>query len=213
MKKMMMIALAACAAAMVTGCASTTAKWGGEEVVRNADGLPLVDKDGKVQKVKQPVELSAWRHWFDSEVAKAKLGVKADEIDFDLNGYNGDTSEQFGIWTKEMWSGMGVIARLAAAAYNPAASAVPLTPEAANGENVSKIVKAKNDADVALQNTKNELAIAKLNNEALQKTMQAFASAGGNLAAATTTCKDGSCTVTDGTITCKDGSCIVPTAQ
>ena len=85
MKKLMMVALAAGAAAMMTGCASTTAKWGGEEVVRNADGLPLVDKDGKVQKVKQPVELSAWRHWFDSEVAKAKLGVKNDGSE-DISG-------------------------------------------------------------------------------------------------------------------------------
>ena len=207
MKKLMMVVLAAGAAALVTGCASTTAKWGGEEVVRNADGLPLVDKDGKVQKVKQPVELSAWRHWFDSEVAKAKLGVKNDEIDFDLNGYNGDTSEQFAVWTKEMWGGLGVIARLAAAAYNPATSAVPLGTEAASGENVSQIVKAKSDADVALVKAKNELAIAKLNNEALQKTMTAFAAAGGNVAKATVTCENGSCTVTDGTVTCQDGVC------
>ena len=206
MNKLVMIGAALCAA-ILTGCASTEASWGGEEVVKGADGLPLVDKDGKVQVVKQPVKLSAWRHWFNSEVAKAKLGVKNDEIEFDLNGYNGDTSEQFGLWTKEMWSGFGVIARLAAAAYNPASSAVPLTPEAANGENVSQIVKAKNDADVALLKTKNELAIAKLNNEALQKTTSAFVAAGGNLANATTTCENGSCTITDGNFTCKDGVC------
>ena len=207
MKKIMMITIAACAVSIVTGCASTTAQWGGEEIVRNADGLPIVDKDGKVQKVKQPVELSAWRHWFDSEVAKARLGVKNDEIDFDLNGYNGDTSEQFGIWTKEMWGGLGVIARLAAAAYNPASSAVPLNSEAASGENVSQILKAKNAADVALVKAKNELEIAKMNNEAMQKTMQAFAAAGGNVANATVTCENGGCTITDGTVTCRDGTC------
>ena len=207
MNKLMVIGAATCAAMMVAGCASTTASWGGEEVVNGSDGLPLVDKDGKVQKVKQPVKLSAWRHWFDSEVAKAKLGVKNDEIEFDLNGYNGDTSEQFGIWTKEMWGGLGVIARLAAAAYNPASSAVPLSSEAANGENVSQIIKAKNDADVALMKAKNELAIAKMNNEALQKTTAAFVAAGGNLKNATTTCENGSCTISDGTVTCKDGSC------
>lgn len=206
MKTAMMV-LAAGAAAMFAGCASTTASWGGEDVVRGADGAPLVDKDGKVQVVKQPVELSAWRHWFDSEINRAKFNVRDGSIDFDLNGYKGDTSEQFGLWTKEMWGGMGAIARLAAAAYNPAASAVPLSAEAASGENVSQIVKAKSDADVALAKAKNELAIAKLNNEALQKTTAAFVAAGGNLANATTTCADGSCTITDGTVTCRDGSC------
>lgn len=203
MKKIMMVV----AAAMVAGCASTSATWGGEEVVRGADGAPLVDKDGRVQVVRQPVEMSAWRHWFDTEITKARLGVKNGEVDFDLNGYNGDTSEQFAAWTKEMWSGLGVIGRLAAATVNPAASGVPLTAEAANGENVSQIIKSKNEADVALQKTKNELAIAKLNAEALQKSMTAFAAAGGKLDQATTTCANGSCTITDGCVTCKDGVC------
>lgn len=207
MKTMTMIALAACAA-MFAGCASTKASWGGEELVRGADGLPIFDRDGKVQVVKKPVEISAWRHWFDSEISKARFGIdKEGRIDFDLNGYNGATSEQFGLWTKEMWAGMGAIARLAAAAYNPAASAVPLSAEAANGEDVSQLVKAKSDADVALAKTRNELAVAKMNNEALRKTLTAFVAGGGNLANATTTCADGSCTVTDGNVTCRDGVC------
>ena len=210
MKKLttiMMMIFALICAVILMGCASTEASWGGEEVVKGSDGFPLVDKDGKVQVVKHPVKLSAKRHWFESEVSKARLGVKKNEIEFDLNGYNGDTSEQFGVWTKEMWSGLGVIARLAAAAYNPASSAVPLSSESANGENVSQIIKAKNDADVALMKAKNELAIAKMNNEALKKTTAAFVAAGGNLTNATTTCENGSCTISDGTFTCKDGSC------
>ena len=208
-----MILIAAVAAVVMSGCASTTAKWGGEEVVRDENGQALVDKDGKVQKVKQPVELTAKRHWFDSEVAKAKLGVEDGKIDFNLNGYRGETSEEFGVWTKEMWSGIAVIARLAAAAYNPATSGVPLTNEAADGANVSQIIKAKTDADVALLKVKNELAIAKMNNEALQKTTSAFVAAGGNLANATTTCENGSCTITDGNFTCKDGVCTPSTAN
>lgn len=207
MKTMMIIALAAFAA-MFAGCASTKASWGGEELVRGADGLPIVDKDGKVQVVRKPVEISAWRHWFDSEIGRAKFGFDGQgRIDFDLDGYNGATSEQFGLWTKEMWGGMGAIARLAAAAYNPAASAVPLSADAANGEDVGRILKAKGDADVALAKTRNELAVAKMNNEALRKTVTAFVAAGGNLQNATTACADGSCTVTDGTVTCTDGVC------
>lgn len=50
MKKLMMIALAACAAAM-TGCIALEVKDYGHDVVRDADGKPLVDSTGKVQTV------------------------------------------------------------------------------------------------------------------------------------------------------------------
>ena len=209
MKKLMMILIAACAAVIMSGCVSTTAKWGGEEVVRDENGQALVDKDGKVQKVKQPVELKAVRHWFDSEVAKAKLGVEDGKIDFNLNGYRGETSEEFGVWTKEMWSGFAVIARLAAAAYNPATSGVPLTSDAADGENVSKLIKAKADADEKLIKAKTEQAKVKM-------TMQAFVKGGGDATKAEVTCENGSCTISDGKVTCTDGTCSecsVPAAQ
>ena len=46
MKKMMMIALAACAVAM-TGCTSSTRiEWGGKTAVRQPDGTVLVDEKG-----------------------------------------------------------------------------------------------------------------------------------------------------------------------
>ena len=209
MKKLMMVLIAAVAAVVMSGCASTTAKWGGEEVVRDENGQALVDKDGKVQKVKQPVELTAKRHWFDSEVAKAKLGVEDGKIDFNLNGYRGETSEEFGVWTKEMWSGFAVIARLAAAAYNPATSGVPLTSDAADGENVSKLIKAKAEADEKLIKAKTEQAKVKM-------TMQAFVKGGGDATKAEVTCENGSCTISDGKVTCTDGTCsecTVPAAQ
>ena len=50
MKKLMMIALAACAA-VITGCIAVEVKDYGYEVVRDADGKPLVDTNGVVQTV------------------------------------------------------------------------------------------------------------------------------------------------------------------
>ena len=93
MKKLMMTALAAIAAAM-TGCTSTSAEWGGERVITGADGLPLVANDGTVQKAKEPVKLSSWRHWTNTNVTTAKLNVTRDAIDFDLNGYKSEPSEE-----------------------------------------------------------------------------------------------------------------------
>ncbi len=92
MKKMTMIALAACAAAMITGCKSI-------EVERHAQSLATVaNADGTVQVVRDsqnnPVVLDGgwnvdyFQHWnwqrFDSLSAKAGQGVS-----LDINNYEG----------------------------------------------------------------------------------------------------------------------------
>lgn len=89
-----LLAIGGCTAFVFCGCTSTYAKWGGERVVTGADGLPLVDKDGTVQKVKEPVELSSWRHWIDTHVDTAKLDVSKDAIAFSMNGYKAVPSEE-----------------------------------------------------------------------------------------------------------------------
>lgn len=93
MKKLMMMTLAAIAAAM-TGCTSTSAEWGGERVITDADGKPLVASDGTVQKAKEPVRLSSWRHWMDTHVDTAQLDVEKEKIAFTMNGYKATPSEE-----------------------------------------------------------------------------------------------------------------------
>lgn len=96
-KSICALALAAtsgCVALVFVGCTSTTAEWGGESVVRGLDGAPLVDKDGTVQKVKEPVKLSSWRHWIDTHVDTAKLDVSKEDITFTMNGYKAEPSEE-----------------------------------------------------------------------------------------------------------------------
>lgn len=86
----LLVVLVAC----VYGCTSTSAEWGGERVITGPDGQPLVAKDGTVQKAKEPVRLSSWRHWTNTNVTTAKLNVTKDAIDFDLNGYKSEPSEE-----------------------------------------------------------------------------------------------------------------------
>lgn len=60
---------------------------------------------------------------------------------FNLNGYGSDVSEQLPVFTKEMWHGLGILGRLAGAAVNPAVAGVPLSDEAANADDVAKLIR------------------------------------------------------------------------
>ena len=82
------------ALALLAGCTSTSAEWGGERVVLGADGAPLVDNQGVVQKVKEPVRLESWRHWTDTLFGSAALAVEKDRIDFKLDSYTTKPSEE-----------------------------------------------------------------------------------------------------------------------
>jgi hypothetical protein len=158
-------ALAAIAA--VTGCTSTSAEWGGERVVFGADGAPLVDKDGVVQKVKEPVRLSSWRHWIDTHVDTANLGVEPEKISFSMNGYKAEPSEELNKLVETSLKGAAELAAKVGAAI------------ASSGGSV-----AGEAAYTALRN-----AISK------------YISKGGSAENATVTCKDGNCTISDGTVT------------
>ena len=89
-----LFAITGCVALVFVGCTSTYARWGGERVITDAEGRPLVNKAGDVQKVKEPVELSSWRHWTDSLIGTATLGIRKDEIDFTMQNYSSKPSEE-----------------------------------------------------------------------------------------------------------------------
>ena len=136
------------------------------------------------------VETAEWKaklgnHWFARDVDKFSVTRSADgSYSIDLNGYREDVSEKLPLFTKEMWYGLGILGRIAATAYNPAASAVPLTDAAADADKVSALVKANAEAKAELEKAKAEAAKAKAEAAALK-------------ASATTTtngCADGSCT-------------------
>ena len=154
-------------ALLCAGCTSTSAEWGGERVVLGKDGAPLVDKDGVVQKVKEPVRLKSRRHWNDTHIDVAKLLVTRDQIDFAMNGYKSEASEEFNKMLDTAFKGAAELAAKVGAAI------------ATSGGSV-----AGEAAYAALRN-----AIAK------------YITKGGSVANATVTCKDGNCTITDGSVT------------
>ncbi len=165
--KLLVKICALAAVALLTGCTSTSAEWGGERVVLGADGAPLVDKDGVVQKVKEPVRLSSLRHWTDSIIGTTSLGIKKDEIDFQMQNYSSKPSEELAKVIDVSLKGAAELASKVGAAI--ATSGGSVAGEAAYS---------------ALRN-----AIAK------------YITKGGSVANATVTCKDGSCTISDGTVT------------
>ena len=111
------------------------------------------------------------------------------EFSLQLNGYKGDTSEQLPVFTKETLYGAALLARIAAAAYNPAASGVPLDASAANADEMAKLVKANAEAKAELEKAKAEAAALKA---------QVSGASGQGSGASTdscSTCTDGSCEV------------------
>lgn len=160
MKKLMIIA----ALAALAGCTTTTVK--------------TAEWEAKIGN-----------HWFAKDVDKFNVTRSADgSYSIDLNGYREDVSEKLPLFTKEMWYGLGILGRIAATAYNPAASAVPLTDAAADADKVSALVKANAEAKAELAKAKAEAAALKAN-------------AAKN---STADCADGSCSPSGN---CPDGSC------
>lgn len=168
-KSLMIVAALAAMSAGITGCTSTSAEWGGERVVTGADGLPLVSHDGTVQKVKEPIRLSSWRHWMDTYVNTAKLDVEKDRLLFAMNGYRAEPSEELNKLVDTSLKGAAELATRIGAAIATAGGT-------ACADSVSGLI-------------------------------QRFVSKGGDASKATVTCKDGSCTVTDGTVTCSGDKC------
>lgn len=86
------------------------------------------------------VRVSIWSNMFKRDLDSFNLDRKGEgEFTLALNGYKSDTSEQLPAFTREMWSGLGILGRIAAATVNPTAAAVPLTAEPADAEAIAKL--------------------------------------------------------------------------
>lgn len=86
MKKLMIIT-AACAA-VLAGCRMVEVVNRGEEVVRDADGRPVMLPDGTVQTMKRGWSVYHNQHWMATEADSLTAHVEAGRIDFALNGLN-----------------------------------------------------------------------------------------------------------------------------
>ena len=93
MNKLMMIALAACAAAL-TGCRAVTVENYGEEIARDADEKPVTLADGRIQTVKKGWKVHHNQHWMTTRADSIEAHIKPEDIAFALNGLNTQPSEE-----------------------------------------------------------------------------------------------------------------------
>lgn len=128
MKKLIMIALAACAA----GCSVKKIEY-----ERNDKG-------------EITYRLYSNDHWLKTEGSGLSGGMTKDgRFEFTAEGLKSSPSEEFNR-TMATYTGAFVqLARLAAAMYSPAAASIPLTTEAADPAAVAKLVDAQSAAKSA----------------------------------------------------------------
>lgn len=181
--------VAACAAvAMFAGCRSVKVENYGEEVLKNADGAPIL-VDGKVVKCSKGWSVKQLSHWMNSEMDALDAGVKGydgSEIRFTMNGMKSSPSEEF---VKSLMT-FAYVARVAASMYSPGAATVPLAPEAADPDAVAKLVEAQAAAkasEIAAKAARQTALIKAQSDAAIAEKQATATSAAGE-------CTDGSCT-------------------
>ena len=98
MKKLMTaIAMAACAAAMMTtttGCRAVTVENYGEEIARDADDKPVTLADGRIQTVRKGWKVHHNQHWMNTKADSIEAHIKPEDISFAMNGLNTQPSEE-----------------------------------------------------------------------------------------------------------------------
>lgn len=93
MNRLMMIALAACAA-VLAGCRAVTVENYGEEIARDADEKPVTLADGRIQTVKKGWKVHHNQHWMTTRADSIEAHVKPEDIAFAMNGLNTQPSEE-----------------------------------------------------------------------------------------------------------------------
>ena len=174
MKKLMMIALAACAA-VITGCVAVEVEDYGDEVVKDAAGNPVCDTNGVVQTVRKG---QRW-HYNKNMVDQAYDEVEFERqlhnvVKFRISNYKDTVSPELNKIIDTSFKGAAELAAKIGAAI--ATSGGSVAGEAAYS--------------------------------AIEKTIKSYLAKGGSVEKATVECKDGSCTISDGTITETCTDCI-----
>ena len=174
MKKLMMIALAACAAVM-TGCVAIEVEDYGDEVVKDSAGNPVCASNGVVQTVHKG------QRW---HLNKNMVDQAYEAVEFERQLQN--------------------VIKLRVANYKDAVS-----PE------LNKIIDTsfKGAAELAAKigaaiATSGGSVAGEAAYSAIEKTIKSYLAKGGSVEKTTVECKDGSCTITDGTVTETCTDCI-----
>lgn len=128
MKKLMMIALAACMA----GCSVKKIEY--EKNEKGEISYRIYEND----------------HWLKTESTGIRGGMSQDgRFDFEAEGMKSSPSEEFNRTMATYIGAFVQLARIAAAMSSPAAASIPLTTEAADPAAVAKLVDAQSAAKSA----------------------------------------------------------------
>ena len=179
-----MVALAACAVAMVTGCQTRITATKNAEVAHPIQEVVKVNGEDQVITRGYQVTSGGWEAtarsplWASETLKGLEIGVQTNgSVTMSIDKYGRDLSTNAVTMTKEMFSGGAQLATAIGDAY-------------------VKIAGGGAQADTALSVTK--------------KIISYFTSKGGDASKATVTTEDGKVKVTDGAtcVTCdKDGNC------
>ena len=115
MKKLLI--LVAVAATLATGCMTITVKDYGYEVVRDANGAPIVAKDGTVQMVHKGQRWSYFKHWVNSACEKFDFSRRpGDDISISASNYKDEVSAELNKLIETSFKGAAELAAQVGAA-------------------------------------------------------------------------------------------------
>lgn len=174
MKKLMMIALVACAAVM-TGCVAIEVEDYGDEVVKDAAGNPVCASNGVVQTVHKGQRWHLNKNMVDQAYDEVEFERQLHNVvKFRISNYKDTVSPELNKIIDTSFKGAAELAAKIGAAI--ATSGGSVAGEAAYS--------------------------------AIAKTIKSYLAKGGSVEKATVECKDGNCTITDGTVTETCTDCI-----
>jgi len=142
MKKTMMIATAIALA----GCRSMTVENFGSDVVRDADGKPVMLANGEAQTVSKGWRASELAHWTDKDVKDFSAFVERGKLNVTVGSYSENVSKELVPFVKAMFDGAATLAAKVGAAIATAGGSAGA--DAIAGW-VSKFVSAGGDVSKA----------------------------------------------------------------
>ena len=175
MRKLMMLMLAACAAAMMPGCVAIEVEDYGDEVVKDSAGNPVCASNGVVQTVHKGQRWHLNKNMVDQAYDEVEFERQLHNVvKFRISNYKDTVSPELNKIIDTSFKGAAELAAKIGAAI--ATSGGSVAGEAAYS--------------------------------AIEKTIKSYLAKGGSVEKATVECKDGNCTITDGTVTETCTDCI-----
>lgn len=150
MNKLMMIALAACVA-VITGCVSMEVKDYGYDVVRDADGKPLVDANGTVQTVHKGQKWDYNKNMVDQTLDDLAFTRKpGDTITLNLRNYRDNVSPELNKVVETSFKGAAELAaKIGAAIATSGGSVAGEAAYAALRNAIAKYISKGGDVEKA----------------------------------------------------------------